>query len=211
MNSKAVVVILFAFAPLIATAQGGKLGAYTGTFEVTGTEKDPAITFKYTIKVNLPVTKRDADLIEADFNAGEAPPATIKVTQYDYFKKEKSADSSGHFMETRCSLAAPVEVPASVIGIVDVDLRKKNYTMSLVVMSMKDADFKCTATRGAPYKKKMGVGTALGTGAPGMQFDSPQKYSDPARLTAKFSMDAAKQGGANLGPIVQEWDLKLSQ
>ena len=212
MRKHSIVAVLFAVIAVTAHGQGaGKLGAYAGTFEVTGSERDPKITYKATVKVNLPVTKRDASTIEADFNAGEAPPATIKVTQYDYFKREKSADSSGHFTETTCKLAAPVEVPAMVIGIVDVDLRKKNYTMSLVVNSMKQVAMNCTATRGAPYKKSEGIGIALGTGAPGMQGDSPQPLSDPARLAAKFSMDPSKQGGANLGPIVQEWDLKLSQ
>lgn len=213
MNNNAFAAALFACAAVVASAQQapGKLGAYTGVFEVTGSERDPNVTYKATVKVNLPVTKRDASMIEADFLAGEAPAATIKVTQWDYFHREKSADSSGHFTETKCSLAAPVEVPAMVMGVVNVDLAKKNYAMSLVVNSTKQVAMNCTATRGAPYKKSQGVGMALGTGAPGMQFDSPQRLSDPARLAAKFSMDPSKQGGARLGPVVQEWDLKLSQ
>lgn len=76
----------------------------------SGSERDPKVAWKATIKVNLPVTKRSAEEIEADLLAGDGPPALIKVTQWDYFHREKSADSSGTFVETRCALAAPIEV-----------------------------------------------------------------------------------------------------
>lgn len=52
---------------------------------------------------------------------------------------------------------------------------------------------------------------SLGTGAPGMQSETPQPLSDPARLAAKYTMDASTQSGGAVGPVVQEWDLKLSQ
>ena len=201
--------IAIAFLPSAHTQ--GRLGAYTGTFEVSGSERNPQVTYKATVKVNLPVTRRTADAIEAEFLAGEAT-ATVKVTQYEYFFKEKSADSSGHFQETKCSLAAPMEVPAMATGVLNVDLRKKKYDMSLTITPHKEVALNCTSTRGTPkYKKNQGIGMALGTGAPGMQAETPLPLSDPARLAAKFTMDASRQSGGAVGPVVQEWDLKLSQ
>lgn len=186
-------------------------GAYTGTFEASGSERDPKVTWKATVKVNLPVTKRTADMIEADFLAGEAPPATIKVTQWDYFHREKSADSSGTFVETQCSLARAVEVPAMVMGVLNADLRKKVYSMSLSLVSTGEIALNCSSTRQKSFTKRQAIGFALGTGAPGMQSESPQPLSDPAHLAAKFTMDPSEQSGGAAGPVVQEWDLKLTQ
>ena len=197
--------------PAHAQKGAGKLGAYVGTFEVSGSERDPQVTYKATVKVNLPVTRRTADAIEADFLGGDAT-ATVKVTQYEYFFREKSADSSGHFQETRCSLAGAMEVPAMAMGVLNVDLRKKKYDMSLTITPTKEIALNCTSTRGTPkFTKKQGIGMALGTGAPGMQAETPQPLTDPARLAAKYSMDASTQSGGAVGPVVQEWDLKLSQ
>lgn len=211
MNNYALVATLAVFLALPADAQKGKAGAYGGTFEVSGSERDPKVSYKATVKVNLPVTKRTASEIEVDYLAGDAPPATIKVTQYDFFHREKSADSSGTFVETKCSLAGAVELPATVMGIVNVDLRKKNYAMSLVVSSTKEMQLNCSSTRQKSFKKSLGFGMALGTGAPGMQAETPQPLSDPARLAARYTMDASTQSGGAVGPVVQEWDLKLSQ
>jgi hypothetical protein len=210
MSTYALVATLAVLLALPAHAQKGKAGAYGGTFEVSGSERDPKVSYKATVKVNLPVTRRTDSAIEADFLAGDAP-ATIKVTQYDYFHREKSADSSGTFVETKCSLAGAVELPAMAMGIVNVDLRKKNYAMSLVVSSTREMALNCSSTRQKSFRKSMGFGMALGTGAPGMQGETPQPLSDPARLAARYTMDASTQSGGAVGPVVQEWDLKLSQ
>lgn len=194
-----------------AQKPSGKHGAYTGTFEVSGSERDPKVTYKATVKVNLPVTQRTANAIEADLLGGDGPPAMIKLTQWDYYYKEKAADSSGTFVETRCALAAPVEVPAMVMGVLNVDLRKKNYAMSLSLASTKEISLSCSSTRQKSFKKSQGISIALGTGAPGMQWQSPQPLGDPARLAAKFTMDVSQQSGGQVGPIVQEWDLRLAQ
>ena len=216
MRNKALAAVIAAAFSCIAipshAQQGpGKLGAYVGTFEVSGSERDPKVTYKATVKVNLPVSGRTANAIDADFLSGDAPAATIRLAQWDYFHREKSADSSGTFVETRCWLAGPVEVPAMVTGVVNVDLRKKNYAMSLTLQSTKEVPFDCSSTRQKSYKKKEGIAFALGTGAPGMQFESPQPLADPARLAARFTMDPSRQSGGQVGPVVQEWDLRLSQ
>jgi hypothetical protein len=210
MNNKLVACVLAAALGATCVQAQSKLGAYTGTFEASGSERDPKVAWKATIKVNLPITKRSADAIEADVLGGDGPPALVKVTQWDYFHREKSADSSGTFVETRCALAAPVEVPAMTTGVVNVDLRKKNYSMSLSLISMKDIALSCSSTRQKSFKKTQGIAIALGTGAPGEQWQRPQALSDPARLVAKFTMDPSNQSQGQMGPVVQEWDLKLT-
>jgi len=110
------------------------------------------------------------------------------------------------------SIMYAMEVPATAMGVLNVDLRKKKYDMSLTITPTKEIALNCTSTRGTPkFTKKQGVGMALGTGAPGMQAETPQPLADPARLAAKYSMDASTQSGGAVGPVVQEWDLKLSQ
>ena len=213
MNIKRIagLAVIVAFTVPDALAQRKGVGAYVGTFEVSGSERDPKVTYKATVKVNLPVTERTASAINADVLTGDGPPAPIKVTQWDYFHREKSADSSGTFVETRCTLPAPVELQAMVTGVLNVDLRKKNYAMSLTLLPMKEMSVNCSSTRQKSFKKTHGIAIALGTGAPGMQTDNPQPLSDPARLAAKFTMDPSVQSGGAVGPVVQEWDLKLTQ
>ena len=161
--------------------------------------------------MNLPVTRRTADSIEADFLGGDAT-ATVKVTQYEYFFREKSADSSGHFQETRCSLAGAMEVPATAMGVLNVDLRKKKYDMSLTITPTKEIALNCTSTRGTPkFTKKQRVGMALGTGAPGMQAETPQPLADPRASRPSIRWTPRPRAVAAVGPVVQEWDLRLSQ
>jgi hypothetical protein len=211
MNNQLAAALAVALAFATPAVHAEKAGAYVGTFEVSGSERDPKITYKATVNVNLPVTERTADAINADLLGGDGPPATIKVTQWDYYFREKSADSSGTFVETRCALAAPVEFPAMVMGVLNVDLRKKNYSMSLTLTPMKEVPVNCSSTRQKSFKKTQAIGFAMGTGAPGMQADTPQPLSDPTRLVAKFTMDASTQSKGAVGPVVQAWDLKLTQ
>ena len=211
MNNQLTAALAVAIAFATPAVHAQKSGAYVGKFEVSGSERDPKITYQATVKVNLPVTERTADAINADLLGGDGPPATIKVTQWDYYHREKSADSSGTFVETRCTLPGPVEFPAMAMGVLNVDLRKKDYSMSLTLTPAKQVPVNCSSTREKSFKKNVGIGFAIGTGAPGMQADTPQKLSDPARLAAKFTMDASTQSKGAVGPVVQEWDLKLTQ
>ena len=191
-----------------AAGQARKLGAYAGTIEASHAHR--TLTYRARARVTMPVSERKPERIGAEFLAGEAPPATIRLTQWDYFHRAKSADSSGTFVETKCWLAAPVEVPAMAMGVVNVDLRKKNYSLSISLTSTQEIAFDCSSTRQKAFKKRQAFGLAVGTGAPGMQSESPQPLKDPARLAARFTMDPSKQSGGQAGPVVQEWDLKLS-
>jgi hypothetical protein len=128
----ALCVALGGSSPALVLAQSGKLGAYAGTINVSGTEVSPQVTYRATIKINLPVTERDGSSITSDFITEDAPNASVLVSQWDSSFKEKSADSDGKFSSWSCTLATPVEIPMKPTGILNVDLKKKPYVVAHV-------------------------------------------------------------------------------
>ena len=199
------------FGPAGALAQTGKLGTYTGTIEVTGTEISPKVSYRASVKVNLPVSSRKTDAVTADFLAGEAPDAIVKISQWDISHTEKSADSGGQFNSYTCALAAPVEIPMTAAGVLDVNLKTKTHALSLTLLSTKDIAFNCKHSRSGAYKKKQGVALHIGTGAPGAQQEKQLPFTDAARLTAKYTLMPTNETKGRNGPIVQEWDLQLAR
>ena len=209
--SFALLLPFLALAGPAAHAQPKSLGKYTGTIEVSGTQHGPEVTYKATVKaLTLPVSERKESWINAEFLAGEAPNATVLVTQWDSFHREKHADSGGQFNTRTCKLAAPVEIPMSVTGVLNVDLKKKRHSMSLVLLGMKDVAFNCVHSRSGASKEKGGVGFALGTGVPGSQDETQLPFTDAAQLSAKYTLVPAGGYEKQYGPVVQEWNLKLA-
>lgn len=200
-----------AASPALVLAQTGKLGAYTGTIAVSGTEVSPVATFRARVKVTLPVTERDASSITADFLTEDAPNASVLISQWDSSFKEKSADSDGKFSSWTCALAAPVEISMKPTGILNVDLRKNNHALSLTLLSTQEVAFNCVHSRSGAYKKKSGIALYIGTGGPGMQWANPQPSSDPNHLAAKYTLMPTAETKGQYGPIVQEWDLRLAR
>lgn len=200
-----------AFCPALVMAQAGKLGAYSGTINVSGTEISPQVVYRATVKVTLPVTERDSSSITSDFITEDAPNASVLVSQWDSSFTEKSADSDGKFSSWSCTLAAPVEVSMKPTGILDVDLSKKNHALSLTLLSTQDVAFNCVHSRSGAYKKKQEITLYIGTGGPGAQGKSPLPFSDAGRLSAKYTLMPTAQTKGKYGPIVQEWDLRLTR
>lgn len=200
-----------AFGPALVQAQTGKLGSYTGTLQVSGTEVSPHVSYRATVKVSLPVTERDSSSITADFITEDAPNASVKIAQWDSSFTEKSAGSDGKFSSWTCSLAAPVEIDMKPTGILNVDLAKKRHELSLTLLSAQDVDFNCVHSHSGAYKKKQGITLYLGTGAPGEQGKAPMPFTDAARLSAKYTLMPTAQTKGRYGPIVQEWDLRLTR
>ena len=194
-----------------AEAQPARLGAYTGTVKLQGTEVSPKVTYSVTAKVTLPVSQRDKSSVTAEFLAGEAPNSTVTISQWDQSFTEKSADSGGQFNTWSCSLAAPVEVPMTTTGVLNVDLKKKTHSMSVTLLSTKEVAFNCTHSRSGPYKKKMGVALTFGTGAPGAQSETELPFTDAAHLAARYTLMPTAETKKQYGPIVQEWDLQLAR
>ncbi len=205
----AVAVMACAGASNIATAQPKNLGSYTGTFDVSGTQFGPEVTYAASVKVSLPVSERNGTSITAEFLSGEAPNATVRITQWDESSTDKSKDSGGQFNSYTCSLAAPTEILMSATGVLDVNLKDKKHALSLTLLSTKDLAFNCKHSRSGPFKKMKGVALTLGTGAPGSHLETQLPFSDPSRLTAKYTLKPTAATHGTYGPIVQAWDLKL--
>jgi hypothetical protein len=97
--------------------------------------------------------------------------------------------------------------------VLNVDLKKKRHSMSLVLLSAGpggDLAFNCTHSRSGPYKKKGGIALVMGTGPPGMQYETQLPFSDASLLAAKYTMMPTAETRGQYGPIVQQWELKLA-
>jgi hypothetical protein len=190
-----------------------KLGVYSGSINVSEALNRPnlRLTSRATVKVNLPLTERNSSSLSAEFLSGEAPAASVQITQWDTFHKESSADSGGQFNTSACSLAAPVEIPMTPTGVLNVDLRAKKHSLSIVLLSTQDVAFNCTHSRSGAFKKKMGLALLIGTGTPGMESMNPLPFTDPARLSAKYTLMPTSDAKGEHGPIVQEWDFRLEK
>ncbi len=192
-------------------AESSKFGAYSGTINVSGTEINPQVRYRASVKISLPVTQHDESSARADFLSGEAPSATVLISQWDESFKEKFEDSDGKFSSWTCSLAAPIEVPMMPTGVLNVDLKGKKHALSIILSSTKDVAFNCMDSRSGAYKKKQGVGLYIGTGTPGMQDETQLPFSDAARLNASYTLMPTADTKGQLGPIIQEWDLRLAR
>jgi hypothetical protein len=211
MRSLGAVLATFALSPALVLAQSGKLGSYTGTIQVSGTEVNPQVAFRATVTVNLPVTERDSRSITADFMTEDAPNASVQIAQWDSSFTEKSAGSDGKFSSWTCSLPAPIAIAMKPVGILNVDLAKKRHELSLTLVSTADVAFNCVHSQSGAYKKKQGITLYMGTGAPGAQGKTPIPFTDATRLSAKFTLMPTAETKVKYGPIIQEWDLRLAR
>ncbi|MDP2371954.1 hypothetical protein [Rhodoferax sp.] len=192
-----------------AHAQAGKLGSYSGTINASGTLNSPQVSYRATIKLTLPVTQRNASSISAEFLAGEAPNATALISQWDITHREKSAGADGKFASWTCTLANAVEVPMTPTGVLNVDLKAKKHALSVTLLSTKEIALNCKHSTSGAYKKNQGIALSVGTGTPGMQYLTQLPFSDPAHLSARYTLKPSSPT-EEFGPIVQDWDLRLA-
>jgi len=202
--------IACAFSAGFVQAQSSGLGAYSGTIKVSGTEVGPEVSYSASIKISLPVTNRDGSSINAEFFGGEAPNATVSISQWDSSYTETSADSDGKFSSWKCKLAAPVEISTTPTGVLNVDLEAKTHALSITLLSTEDVAFDCENSRSGSYQKKEGVILYIGTGSPGMQFENPLPFTDAAHLIANYTLMPTPETKGKYGPIIQEWNLQLT-
>ena len=122
-----------------AHAQAGKLGAYSGTVSVSGSEieKHSKTDFRATIKVSLPVASRNAGSTRAEADDVDKPSATATITQWELEARNASPDSDGKITSWKCSLVAPTDVPMNASGALDVDHRTKKHSMFVALVSTK--------------------------------------------------------------------------
>jgi hypothetical protein len=191
-------------------AQSNELGSYQGTISITGTEIDPAVSYSAKIKITLPVTDRDDDSINAEFYSGEAPDATVSITQWNESHTEKSVGTDGKYASYKCELAAPKDIPMMPTGVLDVDLEQSVHMLSLTLLGSVEIDLNCVHSQSGAYKRTKGVALYVGTGTAGMQYEHPIPFTDAAHLAAKYTL-VPDPNQTNSGPIMQEWDLRLTE
>ena len=163
------------------------------------------------LALNTRPRKRNNASVDAEFLGGEAPDATVVISQWDVSFKERSAGSDGKFGSWTCSLAAPVEMLMTATGVLNVDLKAKIHALSLSLSSKDDVAFNGMDSRTGAYKKKEVVHLYIGTGTPGLQSEKPLPFSDAAHLTANYTLMPTEDTKRKHGPIIQAWDLRFTR
>ena len=192
---------------------GGKLGAYTGTVTVSGSEieKHSKTDFRATIKVSLPVASRNEGSTRAEADDVDKPSATATITQWELEARNASPDSDGKITSWKCSLVAPTDVPMNASGALDVNHRTKKHSMFVALVSTKPIPLKCVNSRSGAYKKSESVSLFFGTSEPDLMPANALPYTDPARLAAKYKLVPASAMKGRYGPVDMEWDLRLAK
>lgn len=196
----------------VAQAESGKLGIYSGTVTMSGTEiGQDHVTFRASVKVSLPLTGGDKSSATAEVGDIDKPSATATIQQWDLVGKNASADSDGKVTSWTCALAAPAEVPMNAQGMLNVNYRAKTHSMFVALVSTKPIPLNCTNSRSGPYKKDQYVSLFFGTNEPDVQPWKKLPFADAARLTAKYKLVPVSHMKGRNGPLDQEWDLKLTR
>lgn len=195
-----------------AQAESGKLGVYSGTVTMSGTELGQEnVTFRASVKVSLPLTDGDKSSATAEVGDIDKPSAMATIQQWDVVGKNASADSDGKVTSWTCALATPIEVPMNEQGVLNVNYRAQTHSMFIALVSTKPIPLNCTNSRSGPYKKDQNVSLFFGTNEPDVQPWKELPFADAARLTAKYKLMPVSHMKGRNGPLDQEWDLKLTR
>lgn len=191
-------------------AQSSKLGAYSGTVVVSGTELgQEKVSFSASVKIKLPLTSSDKNSAMAELDDVDKPSAVATITQWDVVGKNGSADSDGKVTTWICKLAAPAEVPMNGSGTLNLDYRAKTHSMFVALVARKTIPLQCVNSRSGPYKKDQLVSLFFGTSEPDVQPWKELPYKDAAQLSATFKLVPVSHMKGRNGPLDQQWDLRL--
>jgi hypothetical protein len=196
-----------------AQAQGSKLGTYSGTVVVSGTEigKFSKTTYSARIEITLPLTTGDARSAMAEIGDVDKPSAKGTITQWDLEARNSGPDSDGKITSWTCKLAAAVTVPMNASGVLNVDFSAKKYSMFVALAGLKPIALNCVNSRSGAYKDSKAVGLAFGTNPPDVLPYKELPFADPMRLAAKYTLEPIGAMKGRAGPLVQEWDFKLTR
>lgn len=207
----ALALALAACAGLSSAAQGSKLGVYSGTVVVSGTELGQEnVTFGASVKISLPLTSANKNSAMAELDDVDKPSAMATITQWDVVGKDSVADSAGKISTWTCSLGAPTEVPMSGGGTLNLDYRAKTHSMFIALVARKTVPLTCVNSRTGPYKKDLVVSLFFGTNEPDVQPWKELPFKDAAQLTASYRLVPVSQMKGRNGPLDQKWDLRLT-
>ena len=210
MNKLATLALAAVACAGMAQAQGSKLGVYTGTVVVSGTELGlENVTFSASVKISLPLTSADKASAMAELDDVDKPSALATISQWDLAGRNASADSDGKVTTWTCRLAAPTDVPMNGSGTLNLDYRAKTHSMFIALVALKPIPLNCVNSRSGPYKKAHSVSLFFGTNEPDVQPWKGLPFKDAAQLTATHKLVPVSSMKGRNGPLDQTWDLRL--
>lgn len=193
--------------------QTGKHGTYEGTIKVSGTGTDgdtSRVNYSAIIKITIPVTDGSTSSAVIDISDVSKPSATVTVTRWDLEERNASADSDGKITSWKCQLAEPATVPMMASGVLNLNHRKKSYSMFVSLAPTEEVRLKCVNSRTGPYNT---------TGSPGVFFGTNEldvtnielPFTDAARITAQHTLVPQSGMKGRYLPQQQEWELVLKK
>ena len=208
----ALALALATWAGLSGAAQASKLGVYSGTVVISGTElEQDKVTFDASVKISLPLTSANQNSAMAELDDVDKPSALATITRWDLVGRNSSADSDGKFTSWHCSLAAPAEIPMNGSGTLNLDYRAKTHSMFIALVARKTIPLKCVNSRSGPYKKDALVSLFFGTSEPDVLPWKELPFKDAAILNASYKLVPVSQMKGRNGPQEQTWDLRLGR
>lgn len=113
-----------------AQADSSKLGVYSGTVIVSGTEiGQENVTYRASVKISMPLTDRSDSSAVAELGDIDKPSTMATVRQWDLAGKSASPDSDGKITTWTCSIATLTEIPMNAQGTLNVNYSAKTHSM----------------------------------------------------------------------------------
>jgi hypothetical protein len=199
---------------LPALGQSRTQGAYSATVKVAGTEtggETRRVVYKAEVKMNIPLT--DGNQTRAIINVTDVdePSAKVTISQWDLEERNASPNSDGKITSWKCRLTAPVTVPMMAAGVLNLDYRKRTYSMFLALTSMEDVPLSCVNSRTGPYTTEQAMGFFFGTTEIDTNPHDTLPLTDPARIAAKHTLVPKGEMKGQYLPQDQEWELVLKK
>ena len=197
-----------------AWGQGRTFGTYAATVRIAGTEVDGEtrrVVYRAEVKMNIPVNDGNPSraIISID-DVGE-PSAKVTITQWDLEERNTSPNADGQITSWKCQLAAPVTVPMLATGVLNLDYRKRIYSMFVSLSGVEEAPLRCVNSRSGPYTKGESLLFFFGTTELDTIPHDALPLSDPARISAKFRLVPKGAMKGQFLPQDQEWELVLKK
>lgn len=197
-----------------AFGQSKTQGTYAATVKIAGTETGgdtKRVTYKAEVKMNIPVKDGNPSRAIINISDVDEPSAKVTISQWDLEERNADPNSDGKITSWKCRLAAPVTVPMSATGVLNLDYQKRVYSMFFALTAMEEVRLQCVNSRSGPYTQEEALGFFFGTTELDTIPHDALPMSDPARIAAKFTLVPKGEMKGQYLPQEQEWELVLGK
>lgn len=194
--------------------QAGKFGTYEGTVKVSGTEtggKTKVVKYGGTINIKIPVNDGSTSTAVIDISDVSKPSATVTITQWDIEDRNASPGMDGKITSWKCQLAGPATVPMMASGVLNLNHRKKTYSMFVALVGIEEVPMKCVNSRTGPYTGSEAMGFFFGTSELDVIPPVELPLTNVARITANHTLVPVSAMKGQYEPQQQEWELVLKK